>query len=70
MFKDYAGKDRHLSTEEFVNLMKEQGCNAGKAHKLFGHIPGSEKGYVTLVAFRDWAADSLKLSVVEDNFNM
>jgi len=41
LFKDFAGKDRHLSEEEFVNLMKDQGCNPSKAHKLFGRIPGS-----------------------------
>jgi len=35
MFKGAAGKDRHLSDEEFVALMKENGCSAGKAHKLF-----------------------------------
>ena len=50
--------------------MKEQGCSPGKAHKLFGHIEGNQKGYVTLVAFRDWASESLKMSVVEDNFHM
>ena len=70
MFKDSAGKDRHLSEEEIVALMKEQGCSPHKAHKLFGHIEGSQKGYVTLVNFRDWASDSLKMSVVEDNFHM
>jgi len=50
--------------------MNENGCSADKAHKLYQNIEGSEKGYVTLGAFRDWASDSLKLSVVEENFNM
>jgi hypothetical protein len=70
MFKGAAGKDRHLSEEEFSALMKENGCSHAKAVKLFRNIEGSQKGYVTLVAFREWASDSLKLSVVEDNFHM
>lgn len=35
MFKDHAGKDRHLSEEEFMSLMKEEGCNQRKAQKMF-----------------------------------
>lgn len=41
MFKGAAGKDRHLSQEEFCALMKENGCSHAKANKLFGHIEGN-----------------------------
>lgn len=65
MFKEHAGKDRHLSNDEFMTFMvHEEGCSKGKANSMWGNIEGSQKGYVTLVQFRDWASDLLKLSVV------
>jgi len=64
MFKGAAGKDRHLSNDEFITFMHhEEGCSKGKCKAMWNNIEGSQKGYVTLVQFRDWASDLLKLEV-------
>ena len=70
LFKDYKGKDRYLDEKELCHLLTDNGMPHSKAKHMFGKIDTRGDGKITLVEFRDWASELLKVSVIEENFNL
>ena len=70
MFKEYKGKDRYLDEGELVALLTNEGMSKRAAHRAFQTIDANGNGKITLIEFRDWGGELLKVSVVEDKFNL
>lgn len=69
-YREAKGDNRNLEKDTFVHYMRQEGVSNSRAKKLWDYVDQNHNGKVTLVEFRDWACDMLKLEVMEDHFNL
>eukprot|EP00466_Bigelowiella_natans_P011246 jgi/Bigna1/87256/estExt_fgenesh1_pg.C_180100 len=67
-FKAARGRDRYVDLKEFINFMHREGMPRSRAKRIYATVDANMDGHLTLVEFRDWASELLKLQAIEQEF--